>query len=126
MAASRGAWLPPLLFGGVLAVLIAAVYPLAGQPLTALPFLLVGYFVVLTIAGALLSPAEPTGAQAVRTAMTGMALKMLLSMLVLVLLIFLSPKEHVLAWAITFAVLYLAFLVFTTVRQSLALRRGRA
>ena len=59
----------------------------------------------------------------VRRFMAGLMLKMLLSMVVLVLLLFTAPKPIAIPLALSFAVLYLAFLAFSTLRL-MKLSRG--
>lgn len=54
----------------------------------------------------------------VRRFMGGLMLKMLLSLGVLVVLLLRAPKETLMISGIAFAVLYLAFLSFSTVRLS--------
>ncbi|MBK9175306.1 MAG: hypothetical protein IPM46_02995 [Flavobacteriales bacterium] len=60
--------------------------------------------------------ADPKGF--VRRFMAGLMLKMLLSLTVLVVLLLRAPTETVMPSGITFALLYLAFLAFSTVRLS--------
>ncbi|HEX2617382.1 MAG TPA: hypothetical protein VHL57_07550 [Flavobacteriales bacterium] len=48
--------------------------------------------------------------------MLGLVLKMLLSLVLIVAVLFLLPREIALPLALTFAVLYLAFLAFSTLR----------
>lgn len=49
--------------------------------------------------------------------MLGLVLKMLLSLMLIVLILFTMPAERALPLALTFAVMYLAFLGFSTVRS---------
>jgi len=60
----------------------------------------------------------------VRRYMAGLAIKMFLSLMVLVLLLFLLPREAVLHVVLTFILLYLAYLGFSTARMTMVLRRG--
>lgn len=55
--------------------------------------------------------------------MTSLVVKMFLSLILLVVLIFLLPREQAIPIAIAFAFLYLAFLAFSTVRLSGILRK---
>jgi hypothetical protein len=50
--------------------------------------------------------------------MLGLVLKMLLSLVLIVAVLFLLPRDTALPLALAFAVLYLAFLAFSTVRLS--------
>ncbi len=52
----------------------------------------------------------------VRRFMTGLVLKMLVSLFLLLAIVFLVPRELALPLALTFALLYLAFLGFSTAR----------
>lgn len=59
--------------------------------------------------------------------MAGLAIKMMVSLVLLVVLVLLLPKEQVLSVAITFCALYLAYLGFSTARLVGMMRRnGRA
>lgn len=125
MAYPRAALLRTLALGGAMAVVITLAHHWLQQPLGPVPFLLLGFFVALHLAGTFLGRPDATGQQAVRGAMTGMAVKMFACMIVLALLVLLAPREQVLAWTMTFAGLYLVFLVFGTVEQYSELRRRR-
>jgi len=57
---------------------------------------------------------DPQGS--VRRFMTGLVIKMFLSVFVLVVLLLVAPKPVIVPLALCFAVLYLAYLVFSTAR----------
>jgi uncharacterized membrane protein YqjE len=57
--------------------------------------------------------------------MSVMALKMFASLLVLVVVVFATPRDRVLAQALTFGALYLVYLVFDTMHQFRAINRSR-
>ena len=59
----------------------------------------------------------------VRRFMAGLMLKMLLSLAVLFALLIRAPEKNVMPNGIAFAVLYLAFLAFSTVRLSALSRK---
>ncbi len=59
----------------------------------------------------------------VRRFMTGLVLKMFASIVVLVALVFVLPREEAIPLAVAFSLLYLAYLAFSTVRLSGLLRR---
>lgn len=113
-----------VLFALACAAAVAIVFHFVGVASGAVPYLLVLFFLLLSLGGAWLTRSKDPK-QAVRNSMATMALKMFASLIVVVLVIFLSPREQVLPWALTFAGLYLAFLVFDTVHQFKGLRTPR-
>jgi len=56
--------------------------------------------------------------------MSAMALKMLASLIVLVVVVFATPRERVLEMALTFGGLYVIFLVFDTAYQFKSIQRA--
>lgn len=62
----------------------------------------------------------------VRRFMTGLVIKMLVSLLVLVVLVLIAPKHLAMQLGVGFGALYLAFLAFSTVRLSALLRRTKS
>lgn len=113
----------PLVLAACCAMAVVVVFKLLDQPLGTTPFLLVTFFALLSIGGRLLQQQARDPKQAVRSSMTVMALKMLASMLVLVVVIFATPRDRVLAMALTFGGLYLIFLVYDTVHQFRSINR---
>jgi F0F1-type ATP synthase assembly protein I len=114
----RAPFLPVLLFT---CVCTAATW--FGLRLMDLPFhwsygLVIGYLAGFTLflhrwqEGALHT--DPKGF--VRRFMTGLVLKMLISLFLLLAIVFLVPRDLALPLALTFALLYLAFLGFSTAR----------
>ena len=102
------------------------VYRYAGLRMGQAAWGVISYYMVLT---ALLHAWQEGGRDIspqvlVRRYMAGLAIKMFLSLIVLVLLLFLLPKEAVLHVALTFILLYLAYLGFSTARMTMVLRRG--
>jgi len=65
--------------------------------------------------------ADPKGQM--RRYMTGLVVKMLLSLFLLLLIVVLTPKALALPLALAFALLYLAFLGFSTARSANLIRR---
>ncbi|MDX9750789.1 MAG: hypothetical protein RBT71_06880 [Flavobacteriales bacterium] len=116
---------PLLLFSLACAALTALVLHLSGIPFRAVHAGAIAYLALVTLAlhawqeGALVS--DPKGF--VPRFMTGLVLKMLASILVLVVIVVVLPKEEAIPLALAFAVLYLAFLAFSTVRLSGLVRR---
>lgn len=107
----------PLVLAALCAVAVEGIFRLVNQPTGILPFLLVGFFTLLSMGGRLVQQRARDPKQAVRSSMTVMALKMLACLLVLVVVIFASPRERVLIMALTFGSLYVVFLVFDTFHQ---------
>lgn len=60
----------------------------------------------------------------VRRFMTGLVLKMFVSVLLLVAIVMVLPRDEGIPLALIFTLLYLAFLVFSTVRSTVLLRRS--
>ena len=59
----------------------------------------------------------------VRRFMAGLVVKMFISLVLLVLLLFTLPREQAIPLAVAFALLYLAYLAFSTVRLTGLLRK---
>lgn len=75
------------------------------------------YFMLLT--GALHAwqeSANPGGAAFVRRFMAGLIIKMMVSLVLLVVVVIRLPREEVIAFAVPFMLLYLAFLGYSTGR----------
>ncbi len=121
MAPQRWSFLLPIiLFTAAMAVLLwVALFGLQ-QPFGAPHAIMLLWFATITTALHLWQERamadDPKGF--VRRFMSGLMLKMLLSLGVLTVLLIRAPKEAVLPNGIAFAVLYLAFLAFSTVRLS--------
>ena len=107
----------PLLLAALCTILVIAVYQVLAMPLSAGPFLLIAFFTLLSLAGRLVFDRARDAKQAVRTSMSVMALKMFASLIVLVIVIFVTPRDRVLLMALTFGALYLVYLVFDTAHQ---------
>jgi len=60
----------------------------------------------------------------IRRFMLGMVIKLLGSMIVLLLLLRLEPKEVTKQLGLVFTLLYVAFLIFTTLRLTMVVRRA--
>jgi branched-subunit amino acid transport protein AzlD len=126
MAPVRWSFLVPILLftAGMGLLLWIAFYGLR-QPLEPAHGIMLIWFAAITTALHLWQEhsmaTDPKGF--VRRFMGGMSLKMLLSLGVLVVLVVRAPKEAVLSSTIAFAVLYLAFLAFSTVRLTALSRK---
>ncbi len=107
----------PLLLAALCTILVVAVYQVLAMPLSAGPFLLIAFFTVLSLAGRFVFNRARDAKQAVRTSMSVMALKMFASLIVLLIVIFATPRDRVLLMALTFGALYLVYLVFDTAHQ---------
>jgi len=106
-----------LLLAALCTILVIAVYQVLAMPLSTGPFLLIAFFTLLSLAGRLVFDRARDAKQAVRTSMSVMALKMFASLIVLVIVIFATPRDRVLLMALTFGALYLVYLVFDTAHQ---------
>ena len=115
----------PLVLAALCAVALYATFTLGGYPLGLAPFPLLTFFTLLSIGGRLLQQRAQDPKQAVRSSMSVMALKMFASLLVLVVVVFATPRDRVLAQALTFGALYLVYLVFDTMHQFRAINRSR-
>lgn len=116
--------LPILLFSLACVGITWLALHLSGLPFQPLHGAIIGYFAVVT---ALLHmwqehaiESDPKGF--VRRFMGGLVLKMFVSLLLLVAVIFLLPRERAIPLAVAFALLYLAYLAFSTVRLTGLLR----
>ena len=122
----RSPLLPVLLFALVCAVLLAATLHLLGLPFHWAYGAVLGYLTLVTLLIHVWQergdPADPKGQ--VRRYMTGLVVKMLLSLFLLLFVVVLSPKPLALPLALAFALLYLAFLGFSTARAANLLRRS--
>lgn len=126
MAPRRWSFLIPiLLFTAAMAVLGSIAFYGLRLALEPLHGIMLGWFAMITIGLHLWQEHalanDPKGF--VRRFMAGLMLKMLLSLAVLVVLLIRAPKETVMPAGIAFALLYLAFLAFSTVRLSGLSRR---
>jgi hypothetical protein len=121
MAPQRWSFLIPIgLFTAAMAVLLwIALYGLR-VPFEPLHAIMLAWFALVTASLHLWQEhamaTDPKGF--VRRFMGGLMLKMLLSLGVLVVLLLRAPRETLMISGIAFAVLYLAFLGFSTVRLS--------
>jgi hypothetical protein len=106
--------------GGLFIILLALGIPFGLQHAGAL-----SYFAAVTLAlhrwqeNALLT--DPKGF--INRFMAGMVIKMMLSMVVLLVVLVSIPRSMVLVTALPFMALYLAYLVFSTLRLSTKLRQ---
>lgn len=126
MASRRWPFVVPLLlFTAACAVCTWLALHFFNVPFQAAHAGVIAYLTVATLAlhawqeGALES--DPKGF--VHRFMTGLVLKMFASLALLVALVFLLPREEAIPLAVAFALLYLAYLAFSTVRLSGLLRR---
>jgi hypothetical protein len=114
----RAPYLPVLLFTAVCATATWFGLHLLGLPFHWAYALVIGYLAGFTLflhiwqEGAMHT--DPKGF--VRRFMTGLVMKMLISLFLLLAIVFLVPRELALPLALTFALLYLAFLGFSTAR----------
>ena len=121
MAPRRWSFLVPiLLFTLAMGLLVWIAFFGLQQPLGTVHVIMLLWFAAITTALHLWQEhsmaSDPKGF--VRRFMAGLMLKMLLSLGVMVVLLIRAPKETVLPNGIAFAVLYLAFLAFSTARLS--------
>lgn len=120
---SFSAFRGPLVLAALCALAVGAIFHFLGRQPGIVPYLLIAFFALLSMGGRVLHQMARDPKQAVRTSMSAMALKMLASLIVLVLVIFTSPREKVLEMALTFGALYIVFLVFDTAQQFKIMRR---
>lgn len=110
--------IPILLFTAAMGLLLWIAFYGLQQPLEPAHGITLLWFAAITTALHLWQEhsmaTDPKGF--VRRFMAGLMLKMLLSLGVLVVLLFRAPKETVMPNGIAFALLYLAFLAFSTAR----------
>jgi len=119
MAPRRWSFLIPiLLFTAAMGLLLWIAFYGLQQPLEPAHGIMLLWFAAITTALHLWQEhsmaTDPKGF--VRRFMAGLMLKMLLSLGVLVVLLIRAPKETVMPNGIAFALLYLAFLAFSTAR----------
>ncbi|MBK7944582.1 MAG: hypothetical protein IPJ85_04405 [Flavobacteriales bacterium] len=119
MAPRRWSFLIPiLLFTAAMGLLLWIAFYGLKQPLEPAHGIMLLWFAAITTALHLWQEhsmaTDPKGF--VRRFMAGLMLKMLLSLGVLVVLLIRAPKETVMPNGIAFALLYLAFLAFSTAR----------
>ncbi len=118
--------LPVILFAAVCAAVMFLTLRFAELPASGLFWGMLAWFTVLT----LVLHAWQEGGQGVdpkifvRRFMAGLVIKMMLSLVALVLLLVVLPKERLVPAAITFVLLYLAFLGFSTARSVGLMRRN--
>lgn len=121
---SFSAFRGPLVLAALCALGVYATFHFLGRPSGIVPYLLIGFFTLLSIGGRVLHDMARDPKQAVRSSMSAMALKMFASLIVLVIVIFTTPREQVLVMALTFGALYVVYLVFDTAQQFKTLRRS--
>lgn len=114
----RSFLLPLVLFTLCCIGVLAGVLSLAGMHVTMHYYGIVAYFTAIT---AILHRWQEKGLDTdpkgfVRRFMAGLMLKMFLSVIVLVILLLTVPKHLSIPLSICFALLYLAYLAFSTVR----------
>ncbi len=126
-AAGRWSFLFPFLaFVVVCGAAMALTLRFAAVPVTILYWGILAYFGLLTFAlHAWQERVHGTDPKAfVRRFMAGLVIKMMLSLVVLLVLLVTLSREHLIPVAITFVLIYLAFLAFSTSR-SVGLMRQR-
>jgi hypothetical protein len=119
MTTPRWSFLAPLaIFTVCCSVFLGVILALTGSPLTIHYAAVILYFALITFGlHAWQEHAFATDPKGfVRRFMAALMGKMFLSVVVLVLLLFTVPREIVIPLSLSFAVLYLAFLVFSTMR----------
>ncbi len=119
MTTRRWSFLAPLtIFTVCCAVVLGAILALARSPLTIHYLAVILYFALITFGLHAWQEhafaVDPKGF--VRRFMAALMGKMFLSVVVLVLLLFTVPHGIVIPLSLSFAVLYLAFLIFSTAR----------
>ncbi len=128
MASGRWSFLLPVaLFTAVCAVLLVAVLYLAEVPLGRGHVAMLLYFGLLTAALHYWqeSTIQSDPKKSVNRFMTGMMIKMMATLMVLLFTVILLPKERVLPIALPFIALYLAFLAFSTARLTTQLQKQK-
>ena len=122
----RAFLLPILVFAAVCAAVMFLTLRFAAIPTSGLFWGMLAWFTVLT----LVLHAWQEGGRGgdpkifVRRFMAGLVIKMMLSLMALVVLLVVLPKERLVPAAITFVLLYLAFLGFSTARSVGLMRRN--
>jgi hypothetical protein len=118
--------LPIVLFAAVCAAVMFLTLRFAAIPVSGLFWSMLAWFFVLT----LVLHAWQEGGRGgdpkvfVRRFMAGLVIKMMLSLMALVVLLVVLPKDRLVPAAITFVLLYLAFLGFSTARSVGLMRRN--
>ncbi len=129
MALGRWSFLLPVaLFTAVCAVLLVAVLYLAEVPLGRGHVGMLLYFGLLTAALHYWqeSTIQSDPKKSVNRFMTGMVIKMMATLMVLLVTVILLPNERVLPIALPFIALYLAFLAFSTARLTTKLQKQKS
>jgi predicted small integral membrane protein len=116
----RSPLLPTLLFALVCSGLLYGTLHLIGQPFHWAFAAILAYLTLTTLALHLWQEGGPGTDPKVlmRRFMTGLVLKMLISLFLLLAIVVLSPRPLVVPLALSFALLYLAFLGYSTARLS--------
>jgi hypothetical protein len=128
-ATVQGRWaflLPILLFAAVCAAVMFLTLRFAAIPTSGVFWDMLAWFTVLTV---VLHAWQEGGRGGdpkifVRRFMAGLVIKMMLSLVALVVLLVVLPKDRLVPAAITFVLLYLAFLGFSTARSVGLMRRN--
>jgi hypothetical protein len=117
--------IPIVLFTLACAGAVHGVHWASGKAMGQATWGVISYFMLLTLLlHAWQEPAleeDPKGF--VRRYLAGLSIKMLLSFMVLVLLLLLLPKQDLLPLALSFILLYLAYLAFSTGRMAMLMRK---
>lgn len=126
--ASVGRWsfvLPVIAFGGACAVALFGTLKALALEVNGLHVGILLYFTVLTLLlhGWVHAAASSDSKAMVRRFMAGMAIKMMVSLILLLVLLLTRSKDQVLVVALVFMGSYLAFLVFSTVSSLRLIRR---
>lgn len=114
----------PVVLALLCAAAVVGIFHWRGMRTGLTPFFLIAFFALLSIGGRVLHASAGDPKQAVRSSMAAMALKMLASLIVLVVVVFATPRERVLEMALTFGGLYVIFLVFDTAHQFKSIQRA--
>lgn len=113
----------PVVLALLCAAAVVGIFHWRGMRTGLTPFLLIAFFTLLSIGGRVLHASARDPKQAVRSSMAAMALKMLAALIVLVVVVFATPRERVLEMALTYGGLYVIFLVFDTAHQFKTIQR---
>lgn len=116
----RSPLVPTLLFALACSGLLYGTLHVIGQPFHWAYAAILAYLTLTTLALHLWQEGGPDTDPKVlmRRYMTGLVLKMMVSLVLLLIIVLASPKTLVIPLAISFALLYLAFLGFSTARLS--------
>ena len=124
-ARGRSFLVPIVLFTLVCAAVTCCVLWLTGNPIDQRIWGIISYFMLLsTVLHAWQERSMITDPKGfIRRYLTGLSIKMFLSLIVLVVLLLATAKADRLPIAVTFILLYLAYLGFSTARMAMLIRK---